>query len=97
MRRTGVIIGDCDISKANTVFDLHKLITTPKKKAPKLVEVIREKGELAKLPNVAISPRRVSRIDEDKRLGRWKLISNELNERGLPEFPADAFNWGKRR
>ena len=43
-----------------------------------------KKETLASLPNVRILPRRETPIDKEKRVGRWKVIEEELRDRGLP-------------
>lgn len=52
--------------------------------AKKLAEVIEQKGELVRLPNVNVYTRRVTPIDKEKMVGRWKVIVNELDKRELP-------------
>jgi len=52
--------------------------------AKKLAEVIAQKRELLSLPNVTVYPRRVTPIDKEKMVGRWKVIVNELDKRDLP-------------
>jgi len=46
--------------------------------------VIERKGELVSLPNVSVYNRRVTPIDKEKMVGRWKVIVNELEKRELP-------------
>lgn len=41
-------------------------------------------GTLNDLPNVKFYPRRVTPIDKEKMVGRWKLIVRELEKRELP-------------
>jgi len=52
----------------------------PKKLAQQLIE----KQTPMDLPNVKISSRRVTPIDKEKALGRWKIIEQALQDRGLP-------------
>lgn len=35
-------------------------------------------------PNVMVLPRRETPVDKEKEVGRWKVIEQELIERGLP-------------
>lgn len=35
-------------------------------------------------PNVMVLPRRETPVDKEKEIGRWKVIEQELIERGLP-------------
>lgn len=53
-------------------------------KAKKLAEELAADGVLAGLPNVAVYGRRVTPIDKHKQVGRWKVIVQELEKRGLP-------------
>jgi len=52
----------------------------PKKTAQKL----KISATFDNLPNVSIIDRRVTPIDREKKIGRWKLIEQELLDRGLP-------------
>ena len=54
-----------------------------KPKPEKLSEVLSTK-DLAFLPNVQLSDRRISYIDREKEIGRWKVIKKGLEARGLP-------------
>lgn len=42
------------------------------------------KGPLTGLPNVVVSGKRVTPIDKEKAVGRWKVIEAELDRRRLP-------------
>lgn len=53
-------------------------------KAKKLAEEIENKQLFQSLPNVKVFPRRVTPIDKEKMMGRWKVIREELERRGLP-------------
>lgn len=46
--------------------------------------MVEAKGALAELPNVKVYPRRVTPIDKEKMVGRWKVIVKELEKRELP-------------
>ena len=37
--------------------------------------------------NVAILPRRETKVDREMEVGRWKVIKKELEDRGLPVYP----------
>jgi len=41
-------------------------------------------NEAVDLPNVEIRERRYTPIDREKEIGRWKVIEQELEKRGLP-------------
>ncbi|KAB5566108.1 ribosomal subunit 39S-domain-containing protein [Coniochaeta sp. 2T2.1] len=80
---TGHIIPDHKLLTVNTVAGYLGVLVKPAP-AKKLAEVIEQKGELQALPNVAVYNRRVTPIDKEKMVGRWKLIVNELEKRDLP-------------
>lgn len=83
MQLTGIRIPDCDIKSSNTVGQLVNHLTTPAKPA-KLAEALALKEHLLELPNVKIYDRRITPIDKEISVGRWKLIEEELKSRGLP-------------
>ena len=83
MQRTGIKLPDRFVQQCNTVGMLyHKLIEDDEPK--KLAEQIEQDPKLAPLPNVKIHTKRISPIDKEKEVGRWKVIEQELMERGLP-------------
>jgi hypothetical protein len=83
MQRTGIKLPDRFVQQCSTVGMLyHKLIEKDKPK--KLAELMEQDPKLAPLPNVKIHTRRISPIDKEKEVGRWKVIKQELMERGLP-------------
>jgi hypothetical protein len=83
MQLTGVRIPDNVIKSSNTAKALlNHLITPPKPK--KLVEELNQKHDLVSLPNVTIWSRKITSIDKEQRIGRWKVIEEELKSRNLP-------------
>ena len=83
MQRTGIKLPDRFVQRCNTVGMLyHKLIEDDEPK--KLAEQIEQDPKLAPLSNVKIHTKRISPIDKEKEVGRWKVIEHELVERGLP-------------
>lgn len=83
LQLTGIRISDSVISSSNTAKALlAHLITPPKPR--KLVDALEQKEELLTLPNVHVYPSRITPIDKEQRVGRWKVIEKELQERGLP-------------
>ena len=80
---TGIRISDADINASKTASDLLGYLTTPPK-PKKVVEVLAQKQALFDLPNVKVHSRRVTPIDKEKSVGRWKVIETELEARGLP-------------
>ena len=82
MQLTGRRIPDHIISKLGSLRDLHNfLMQSPKPK--KLAHVLMEDEQLQSLPNVKVIPKRVTPINSDLAVGRWKVIENELLQRGL--------------
>ncbi|KAK0744268.1 hypothetical protein B0T21DRAFT_447536 [Apiosordaria backusii] len=80
---TGHIIPDGKLVVITTADKLIKeLVKAPK--AKKLAEEIENKQIFQSLPNVRVFPRRVTPIDKEKMVGRWKVIREELERRGLP-------------
>lgn len=53
-------------------------------KAKKLADELEKKQKLGVLPNVRVHSRKITPIDKEKELGRWKVIEEELKKRGLP-------------
>lgn len=82
-RLTGHVIPDAKLVGVKHMGGLLSVLVRPPK-ALKLAELITTKSLLPTLPNVKIYPRRVTPVDKEKMVGRWKLIQKELQERGLP-------------
>ncbi|XWW98417.1 hypothetical protein V2A60_006417 [Cordyceps javanica] len=80
---TGNLIPDAKLGAATTVG--HLLVLTAKQpKAKRLAEILQKTEELQQLANVKLHDRRVSSIDKEVAVGRWKLIEEELAKRDLP-------------
>ena len=62
------------------VVDLAVQRPVPKK----LADILLQRPDLAALPNIEIFDRRHTPIDKEKEVGRWKIIEQELNRKGLP-------------
>ena len=83
MQLTGTRITDPDISSISTPRAL--LIHLVKKPKPKkIAEALQQSNAVVHLPNVQILNRRYGPIDRDDEIGRWKVIKQELEQRGLP-------------
>jgi hypothetical protein len=83
MQRTGIklldsVIQECD----NAGFLYSRLLEKPKPR--KIAHIIKGDERLSPLQNVQIHQRRITPETEDKALGRWKIIKEELAVRGLP-------------
>ena len=53
-------------------------------KKPKLAELLGSMGEFGQLPNVRLHESKITSIDRETEVGRWKVIKEELEKRGLP-------------
>lgn len=83
MQLTGRRIPDPDISAITTPKSL--LVHLIKKPKPKrIAEVLLNSNQVAELPNVQILDKRYGPIDREIEVGRWKVIKDELEKRGLP-------------
>ncbi|KAH0536194.1 hypothetical protein FGG08_006902 [Glutinoglossum americanum] len=80
---TGHLIPDPKIHNLLTTQSLLTLLVTPPPPR-KLAQSLLENEELVRLPNVKVVERRVTPVDREKAVGRWKIIEKELEERGLP-------------
>ena len=83
MQLTGKRISDPVIQQSKTAGELcSQLMIKPKPK--KLVEALQNNKKLSNLSNVKFHERRVTSIDKETRIGRWKVIERELLDRDLP-------------
>lgn len=83
MQLTGRRIPDPDISAITTPKALLvHLIKKPKPK--KIAEALLKSNEIVQLPNVQILNKRYGLIQRETEVGRWKVIREELEKRGLP-------------
>lgn len=80
---TGYRLSDADINNSRTVSDILAHLATPPKPR-KVIEQLAQKQALFEIPNVKVYGRKVSPIDKQREVGRWKLIEEELKARGLP-------------
>lgn len=80
---TGNLIPDAKLGAALTIRHLHTLIAKPPKQE-KLAAVLSSRGLLAELSNVTLHDRKLTPIDKEVSVGRWKVIEEELTKRGLP-------------
>lgn len=62
-----------------------------------MAEVIESGGDLLNLPNVQVYSRRVTPVDKHKMVGRWKVIVQELEKRGLPATGTGKYDKAKER
>lgn len=80
---TGYRISDFHLQSVKTWRGLkNTLLKNPPPK--ELYKRLKSSKAFVDLPNVALISKRVTPIDKEKAIGRWKLIEEELEERGLP-------------
>ncbi|KAH6678376.1 ribosomal subunit 39S-domain-containing protein [Halenospora varia] len=83
LQLTGVKVPDAAIRSAKTAKTLLSHLVTPPKPR-KLIDALAQQEDLLNLPNVRVYSQRITPIDREKEVGRWKLIEKELEARGLP-------------
>lgn len=83
MQLTGTRIPDPIIATIHDVHSLYAYLLQPPK-PKKLAQTLLLDERITSLPNVKVYPRRVTPIDKDHAVGRWKVIETELVKRGLP-------------
>ena len=89
MQLTGRRIPDPDISGITTPMSL--LVHLIKKPKPKRVaKALMKSNPVAHLPNVHIQDKRYGLIDREMENGRWKIIEEELEKRGLRASLSDV-------
>lgn len=83
LHRTGVRLTDPDLAASSTAGSMYNSLWTP---APpkKLAERLADNPALAALPNVKVSPHRITMVHKERAIGRWKVIKEELEDRGIP-------------
>ncbi|KAL1301757.1 hypothetical protein AAFC00_005956 [Neodothiora populina] len=82
-QQNGLRISDYALNSAATLRDIRSVLVV-KPKPKKLATALQSAEQLVELPNVKVHARRVTPIDKERTVGRWKLIEQELLERGLP-------------
>lgn len=80
---TGHRIPDGKLLGAATIDSFLQLLLEPPKTL-KLAQLVEAKAVFKDLPNVRMFPRRVTPIDKEQMVGRWKIIVKELEKRELP-------------
>ena len=80
---TGHLIPDSKLGAARTVRQVLVVASKPPK-TESLHEVLGKQNELGELANVVIHSRRLTPIDAEVQVGRWKVIEEELKKRNLP-------------
>ncbi|KAF6830402.1 hypothetical protein CMUS01_07766 [Colletotrichum musicola] len=80
---SGYRVHDAKLMQCQTAGELARAIAARPKPA-KVAEAVRRDGALLRLPNLQVFDRRVTPIDKEKAVGRWKVIEAELEKRSLP-------------
>ncbi|KAK3112523.1 hypothetical protein LTR53_011130 [Teratosphaeriaceae sp. CCFEE 6253] len=83
LQLTGKRLPDSAISTSTSPAEIVRHLST-KEKAKKLVQEPRMQRLNRTAPNVQISGSRQTSIDREKKIGRWKIIEEELVRRQLP-------------
>ncbi|KAJ4009702.1 hypothetical protein NW752_009289 [Fusarium irregulare] len=94
---TGHFIPDVKLAAANTPKELITVALTINKRGKKLAEVLEEQKGFSKLQNVTVHSRRVTPIDREVSVGRWKVIEEELRKRDLPVTGTGGYGKNKER
>lgn len=87
MQLTGQVIPDQKLADIATARSLLATLQKPPKPKTFSQEIETKKQDLVALPNVAFSPKRVTRGHKDQALGRFKLIEAEFRKRDLQDGP----------
>lgn len=85
---TGNAIPDAKLLQITNVRSLIETVTKPPPPT-KVYEAVTQSGELDSLPNVTVHARRRTPVDKAVDLGRWKVVEQELEKRGLPVLGKD--------
>ncbi|KFZ05174.1 hypothetical protein V501_08620 [Pseudogymnoascus sp. VKM F-4519 (FW-2642)] len=83
LQLTGIRMSDSNINASKNASDILGFMATPPK-PKKVIEALAQRHTLFDLPNVKVHARRVTPVDKEKSVGRWKVIEKELEARGLP-------------
>ncbi|KAK8878895.1 ribosomal subunit 39S-domain-containing protein [Apiospora arundinis] len=87
MQLTGHAVPDHKLADIATARGLLATLQKPPKPKTLSQEIETKKQDLVGLPNVAFSPKRVTRGHKDQALGRFKLIEAEFKKRDLQDGP----------
>ncbi|KAI1146511.1 ribosomal subunit 39S-domain-containing protein [Nemania diffusa] len=90
---TGQLIPDHQLPGLRTVHSLLAALKKPPKPATLTEEIATRHPELLAMPNITVSPKRVTRGDKEKALGRYKLTQAEFRKRNLP---TDGHGWERK-
>jgi len=88
-------MSDFALSKVTTLRDLSMLLVR-KPKQEKVAQSLHEQERIKELPNIKVYQRRVTPVDKEKALGRWKIIEKELFDRGLPATTSKRYGSNRK-
>ncbi|KAF4447482.1 hypothetical protein F53441_8966 [Fusarium austroafricanum] len=94
---TGHFIPDVKVAAARTPQELITVALTFAKRGKKLAEVLEDQKALFALPNVKVHDKRITPIDREVSVGRWKVIEEELRKRDLPVTGTGKYGKNKER
>ncbi|KAI1453014.1 ribosomal subunit 39S-domain-containing protein [Annulohypoxylon moriforme] len=81
---TGHLVQDFQLSGVNSVQTLLHVVQKPPKPKTLTQEIQEKRQDLVQMPNVSIATKRITRGDQAKAVGRYKLIEEEYKKRELP-------------
>ncbi|KAI0096269.1 ribosomal subunit 39S-domain-containing protein [Nemania sp. FL0031] len=81
---TGQLIPDHQLPSISTVYSLLGALKKPPKPTTLTEELQTRHPDLLALPNVSVAPKRITRGDKEKALGRFKIMQAEFKKRDLP-------------
>ncbi|KAF5022049.1 hypothetical protein F66182_5932 [Fusarium sp. NRRL 66182] len=94
---TGHLIPDVKLGAARTAEDFLTMTLTPTKRGKKLAEILEAHETLPTLTNVKVHSKRITPIDREVSVGRWKVIEEELRKRDLPATGAEGYGKNMER
>jgi hypothetical protein len=80
---TGTLLSDARLGAARTVKHVLSLASKPPP-ATKLAETLQRRADVSELANVTVYGYKQTMVHKEKAIGRWKVIKEELEKRGLP-------------
>lgn len=81
--KTGLRLADHALQHAHTLRKMRTLLTDTQTKKPGVTK-LDVSDLLSEIQNVEVYSSRVTSIDKEKKVGRWKLIEQALKDKGLP-------------
>jgi hypothetical protein len=85
MQLTGKRVSDISLSRATNIQQLYTAFAT--KETPQKLYDTEQLQKLDDAPNVQVHKTRRTRMHKDQTIGRWKLIEEEYELRGIDRSP----------